>query len=326
MVTWFMESSAALVMLDNPLTETVDFTRYAVPTSLDRTVTPLAVVTLTAATVGVGAVASTVIDNAAEVVAFPAASVSVTEILQTPSAKVPSVQVFDEIVQVTLADPALVAVTTAVPENEPETLILGVLSEVTLSEDELPKSDTESRSGVDGVATVVLFITNPVNAVEELDVTLLYVCVAANEYVPFASVGNVQEPVEPVAVNVHVTAFPEDGVAVNVITAPVVKLEIEISGVSSFVLLSVLDDPRSDAATKSGVPVAANVTVTESVDTNERFPAASTVNSRYVPGVSPVAARLVAVFADVIETLFQEASAAPVILARLFTVTEVLTK
>jgi hypothetical protein len=318
--------SAALVILVKLETETSDLTRYAVPASLDLTVTPLEVVTLTVATVGVGTVPSIVSESAVEVVALPAASVSVTVKDQTPSARVPRVHALLEIVHVTVVDPAFVAVTMAVPENEPETLIVGVLSEVTLSEDELPKSDTESRSGVDGVATVVLFITNPVNAVEELDVTLLYVCVAANEYVPFASVGNVQEPVEPVAVNVHVTAFPEDGVAVNVITAPVVKLEIEISGVSSFVLLSVLDDPRSDAATKSGVPVAANVTVTESVDTNERFPAASTVNSRYVPGVSPVAARLVAVFADVIETLFQEASAAPVILARLFTVTEVLTK
>jgi hypothetical protein len=120
-------------------------------------VTPLAVVTLTAATFGVGAVASTVIDNAAEVVAFPAASVSVTEMLQIPSAKVPSVQVFEEIVQVTLADPALVAVTTAVPENEPETLILGVLSEVMLSESEAPAlSEVESKSGVEGVLGAVV--------------------------------------------------------------------------------------------------------------------------------------------------------------------------
>jgi hypothetical protein len=95
--------------------------------------------------------------------------------------------------------------------------------------------------------------------------------------VPLASVGNVQEPGEPIAVNVHVTAIPDDGVAVKVITAPIVKSEIEISGVSSFVLLSVLDDPRSDPATKSGVPVAANVTVTEFVEAADKFPAESTV-------------------------------------------------
>jgi hypothetical protein len=77
--------------------------------------------------------------------------------LQIPSAKVPSVQVFEEIVQVTLADPALVAVTTAVPENEPETLILGVLSEVMLSESEAPAlSEVESKSGVEGVLGAVV--------------------------------------------------------------------------------------------------------------------------------------------------------------------------
>jgi hypothetical protein len=162
-------------MLARSLTVTVVLTRYAVPTSLDLTVTPLAVVTLVVATVGVGAVASTVIDNAADVVALPAESVSVTEMLQVPSAKVPNVQVFDAIVQETLADPAFVTVTTAVPEKEPETLIFGVLSEVMLSDAELPESDVESRSGVDGVATVVVLITKPVSAVEALEVTLLNV-------------------------------------------------------------------------------------------------------------------------------------------------------
>ena len=155
------------------LTETVDLTRYAVPTSLDLTATPVEVVTLTVATVGVGAVESTVTDNPADVVALPAVSVSVTVNDQTPSASVPRVHEVDEIVHKTLVEP-FVAVTTAVPE-EVETLIVGVLSEVMLSEDELPESDGESRSGVDGVATVVLLITNPVSAVEALEVMLLKV-------------------------------------------------------------------------------------------------------------------------------------------------------
>jgi hypothetical protein len=47
---------------------------------------------------------------------------------------------------------------------------------------------------------------------------------------------NGQDPVVPVAVNVHTTAVPEDGVAVKVMTAPTVKPESEISGVSSFVV------------------------------------------------------------------------------------------
>ena len=50
-----------------------------------------------------------------------------------------------------------VAVTTAVPENEPETLILGVLSEVMLSESEAPAlSEVESKSGVEGVLGAVV--------------------------------------------------------------------------------------------------------------------------------------------------------------------------
>jgi hypothetical protein len=138
-----------------------------VPTSLDLTVTPLAVVTLDVATVGVGAAVSIVIDRAVEVVALPAASVSVTEILHVPGAKVANVQAFDEIVHVTLVDPTFVAVTTAVPEKVPETLIVGVSSEVMLSVfNVLGVSDDESRSGVDGVlgavvsTTIALFAPN----------------------------------------------------------------------------------------------------------------------------------------------------------------------
>ena len=146
------------------------------PTSLDLTVTPLAVVTLDVATVGVGAAVSIVIDKAVEVVALPAASVSVTEILHVPGANVANVQAFDEIVHVTLVDPTFVAVTTAVPEKVPETLIVGVSSEVMLSVfNVLGVSDDESRSGVVGVATVVLLITKSANALEALEVTELYV-------------------------------------------------------------------------------------------------------------------------------------------------------
>jgi hypothetical protein len=225
------------------------------------------------ATVGEGAVRSIVIVNAADVVALPAVSVSVMEMLHVPSANCGRSQVFVEIVQETLVEP-FVAVTTAVPAKLPETSIFGVLSEVMLSVAELPESDVVSRSGVGGVAIVVLLITNPVS-VAALEVTLLKVCVAATEYVPLASVVNGQDPVVTVAVNVHTTAVPEDGVAVKVMTAPTVKPESEISGVLSLVVLSVLEEPRSEEETKSGVPVAANVTVKESVETRDKFPAVS---------------------------------------------------
>jgi hypothetical protein len=76
-------------------------------------------------------------------------------------------------VHITLVDPTFAAVTTAVPVKGPETLIVGVLSEVILSDEELPESEAVSSAGVAGVATVVLLITTPVNAVEALDVTAL---------------------------------------------------------------------------------------------------------------------------------------------------------
>ena len=227
------------------------------------------------ATLATDFVASTVIDNAADVDALPAESVAVTVKDQTPSASVPRVHEVDEIVQETVEEP-FVAVTTAVPE-EVETLIVGVLSEVMLSVSDVPAlSEAVARSGVEGVATVDLLTTSPVSAGEALEVMPLNVCVAATEYVSLASAGKMQDPVDPVAVKVHVTAVLVDEVAVTVMTAPTVKPVSEISGVSSFVVLSVLEEPRSEEDAKSGVPVAANVTVKESDGTNDKFPAAST--------------------------------------------------
>ena len=80
-----------------------------------------------------------------------------------PGTRAPNVQLFEEMVQETLVEPDFVAVTTTVPENEPETLIVGVLSEVILSDEELPESEAVSSAGVAGVATVV-------------DVGLYYLC------------------------------------------------------------------------------------------------------------------------------------------------------
>jgi hypothetical protein len=100
-----------------------------------------------------------VIDNAEDVDALPAASVSVTEMLQVPSARVASVHAFEITVHETLVDPAFVAVTTAVPEKDPEALIVGVVSEVKSSVDELPVSEAISRSGVDGVLGALVSTT-----------------------------------------------------------------------------------------------------------------------------------------------------------------------
>jgi hypothetical protein len=125
-----------------------------------------------------GLVESIVIGSAVEVEALPAESVSVTLSDQFPSARVAKVQEPVEISQLMDVLPAFDAVKIAVPEKVPPTLIVGVLTLVTLSVLELPRSDPGSRSGVDGVVIVDLLITIPVSAVEALDVTPLKVCVA----------------------------------------------------------------------------------------------------------------------------------------------------
>lgn len=135
------------------------------------------------ARVAMGAVASTetVIDP--EVDAFPAVSVSVTVMIQSPSANVANVQAFEEIVHETLVAPLLEAVRTAVPENVPATVNVGVLSLVLLSEFEEPLSEPLCKSGVDGVGNVVELMTTPVSEDESLESTPLMRCFVVKVYV-----------------------------------------------------------------------------------------------------------------------------------------------
>ena len=87
----------------------------------------------------------------------------------------------------------------------------------------------------------------------------------------------VQEPLVLVAVNEQVTAEPDAGVAVRVTTVPdSIDVMVKV-GVSSAVLLSVLLVPRSEVASRSGVPGVAGLIEMVLVDAAERFPAASTV-------------------------------------------------
>ena len=133
--------------------------------------------------VTVGAVMSTVIVSGDEVAVFPDESVSVTEITQSPSARVASVQVPALSVQETLVEPAFVAVRTAVPAKLPLTVNVGVLSEVMLSVPEIPRSEAVARSGADGVAIAVALITTLAKAEDEAESTPLIVCLAVTEYV-----------------------------------------------------------------------------------------------------------------------------------------------
>ena len=98
-------------------------------------------------------------DRELDVADKPFVDVSVTVTVQVPSPSVANVQPPEERVQVTLVDPAFAAVSTPVPESVPETENVGVLSLVKLSVEDVPKSEESDKSGVDGVATVVLIFT-----------------------------------------------------------------------------------------------------------------------------------------------------------------------
>jgi hypothetical protein len=83
-------------------------------------------------------------------------------------------------VQETLVEPAFVAVRTAVPVKLPATVNVGVLSDVVLSVLEVPRSEPTTRSGVAGVAIVVVLITT-LARVAAVESTLLIVCLTATE-------------------------------------------------------------------------------------------------------------------------------------------------
>jgi hypothetical protein len=223
----------------------------------------------------VGRPVSIVSERAEEVAVLPATVESVTLKLHVPSSKFPKVQLPETIVHVTSEEPALVAVTNAVPVKVPDTDIVGVSSFVTLSVDEDPRSEPEVKSGVDGVVILCELITRPLNATESAESTPPTVCLTLIEYVPFGSVENVHEPVDPDAVNVQVTGLPVEGVAVTVTDAPEVRPDKSRVGVLSAVELSVDDEPRSDPAARSGTEGTAIVVVRDTFDTAEIPPAES---------------------------------------------------
>jgi hypothetical protein len=112
---------------------------------------------------------STVIESEVEAVdVFPAASVCITVMLQTPSAKLPKLQLPALTVQLTEVVPALLAVTIAVaPASTPDTEIVGVESFVMLSELDLPLSEAVKRSTAESCAGAVVSITKFLFALSE---------------------------------------------------------------------------------------------------------------------------------------------------------------
>ena len=88
----------------------------------------------------------------------------------TPSASVPRSQLVWAVavkVHETGVEPALVAVTvTVLPSVTPPTDTVGVLSEVTLSEDDEPESELESKSGVAGADGAAIYVKLPASVAD----------------------------------------------------------------------------------------------------------------------------------------------------------------
>lgn len=103
-------------------------------------------------TVALGAVVSTTIDSAADDALVTPSSVWVAVIDHVPSAKLPRVHDPEESAQVTLLEPAFVAVTVPLaPAVIPATVIVGVESNVMSSDDDAPESLKLAKSGGLGV-------------------------------------------------------------------------------------------------------------------------------------------------------------------------------
>jgi len=173
-------------------------------------------------------------------------------------------EVLPVMVQVTLLEPDLVAVTVTVPPaSAAVTEMVGVLSSVMLSVDDDPLSELVTRSGVagaDGAPKSEAIVTESV--VELVDVLPAgSVCVAVMAQVPTARVPSVQVPPVVLPVMVQVTLLEPDLVAVTVTVPPASAAVTEMSGVLSSVLLSVDEEPVSELAIKSGVDGAVGAVV-----------------------------------------------------------------
>ena len=176
----------ALLIATSAVLTPAPFDIFALPISELWIIILVPSVTYNASTMGfVGPTVSIVIASTEEVELFPAESVSVTVMLQVPFDKVPRVQAPDETVHVTLVDPDFAAVTIAVPVpvNVPEAFIVGVGSLVMSSLLDLPKSESDARSGVAGIegATLSLVIVlvavaalaGPSNALPETELAFI---------------------------------------------------------------------------------------------------------------------------------------------------------
>jgi hypothetical protein len=231
---------------------------------------------------GTGDVVSTENDNeGVAVVTLPAGSATEPDNVQDPSASTGRSHEVAEpttCVQLTEVDPFDAVRVTTSPFEPPTTDTVGVLSDVMLSVDDEPESETARRSGPEVTLGAVPSTVrlSPVPATDVLPAGSVRVPVT--DQVPSDRDGRSHDDAEPTTYE-HDLVVPLL-VAVMVIVSPVDPPLPATAGVVSDVKLSVDEDPRSDAATRSGVPGAEGAVV-------------STVSDRAVPAVDWLPARSV---------------------------------
>lgn len=146
--------------------------------------------------------------------------------------------------------PWLAVIVTVSPVDPPLTDIVGVVSEVTSSDDDEPESDDVERStpiGALGAAESMMSV------ILEVDVPAVPAALTADADTvqePFESAGRSQAAADPTVYVQLRLLLPFD--AVTVTTSPAASPGIDTVGVVSEVTLSTDDEPVSDAALTSG--------------------------------------------------------------------------
>jgi hypothetical protein len=235
---------------------------------------------------------------------LPNGSVNVEEMFQVPSVSVGRVQfVADPITYVhdTVVVPLVAEMVIVSPLVPPLALKVGVVSLVLLSESDDPVSDAANKSRPVGAAGAVpsIVIGNAVDDGEMLpagsdNVDEMF-------QVPSVSVGSVQFVADPITYVHDTVVVPL--VAEIVIVSPLFPPDALKVGVVSLVLLSVSDDPVSDAANKSTPDGADGAAVSTEISRDcvvPVLPAASVTDAEIVHVPSDSAPRVQLVFAPTV--------------------------
>jgi hypothetical protein len=235
---------------------------------------------------------------------LPNGSVNVAEMFQVPSVSVGRVQFVAEpitYVHDTVVVPLVAEMVMVSPLVPPLALKVGVVSMVLLSESDAPESDDANKSRPVGATGAVpsIVIGNAVDDGEMLPAGS--VNVDEMFQVPSVSVGSVQFVADPITYVHDTVVVPL--VAEIVIVSPLFPPDALKVGVVSLVLLSVSDDPVSDAANKSTPDGADGAVVSTEISRDcvvPVLPAASVTDAEIVHVPSDSAPRVQLVFAPTV--------------------------